>query len=34
MLKAFKCENLEEILTVYKGYDVIAIDEAQFFPEV
>jgi len=34
MLKAFKCENLEEVLNVYKGYDVIAIDEAQFFPEI
>mmetsp|Transcript_33528 Transcript_33528/g.39041 ORF Transcript_33528/g.39041 Transcript_33528/m.39041 type:complete len:236 (-) Transcript_33528:56-763(-) len=33
-LKALRCTKLDEILDHYKSYDVVAIDEAQFFPEI
>lgn len=34
MVKAVKRNRLEEILDIYNDYDVIAIDEGQFFPDV
>ena len=34
MLIATKVHHLEEIMDTYKEYDVIAIDEGQFFSEV
>jgi Thymidine kinase. len=34
MLKAVKCNTLEEVVSIYKEYDVIAIDEGQFFSDV
>ena len=32
--KAMKVSSLEEILPYYHDYDVIAIDEGQFFPDI
>lgn len=34
MMKALKCMTIEEALPHYKDYDVIAIDEGQFFVDV
>ena len=34
MLIATKVHHLEEIMDTYKDYDVIAIDEGQFFIDV
>jgi len=34
MMQALKCKKIEDALPVYKDYDVIAIDEGQFFPDV
>lgn len=34
MLKALKVYKLEDIMKYYSEYDVIAIDEGQFFPDV
>ena len=34
MMKALKCKKIEDVLPVYRDYDVIAIDEGQFFSDV
>jgi len=34
MLRAMKCHTLEELLPIYKDYDVVAIDEGQFFSDI
>jgi hypothetical protein len=34
MLKAAKFNVLEDAVPIYKDYDVIAIDEGQFFSDV
>ena len=34
MLIATKVHHLEELMNIYKEYDVIAIDEGQFFGDV
>ena len=32
--KAVKCSSISEVDKIYSSYDVIAIDEGQFFPDV
>ena len=34
MLIAIKVHHLEELMEIYEEYDVIAIDEGQFFGDV
>ena len=33
-LQARKVFNLQEVMEIYENYDVIGIDEAQFFEDV
>ena len=34
MMKAIKCMNVAEAMPIFHDYDVIAIDEGQFFTDV
>jgi hypothetical protein len=34
MMEAIPCVELEEIKELYQKYDVIGVDEGQFFPDV
>jgi hypothetical protein len=34
MMKAIKCMNVSEAMPISQNYDVIAIDEGQFFSDV